>query len=93
MTNYEYINSLSAEKRLEIQKTYARHPLAKHIDWRAFFQSDNGNELDFIRFIRKETDEYDRVIYTLEEMIVDGIMYAKIYNGEDIILVPCDLVD
>lgn len=90
MTNYEYIRTLPNEQRIEVQKTYARHPLAKYIDWRAFFQSENGNEIDFVRFIRKETDELDRVVYTLEESIIDGIMYAKIYNGDDVMLVPCE---
>ncbi len=49
MTNAEHFATLSPEQKAEYRKVYESHPLYNYIDWDAFFDSDNGYTLDFVR--------------------------------------------
>lgn len=93
MTNIDYISKLPEDERKEAINTYKQHPLNEYIDWKAFFESTDGNEMNFLKVLEKKTDEYDNTIYVLEELFIDGIRYEKIYNGEYIELIANDFME
>ena len=89
MTNFEYMKSLTEEQRKEVEKTYTRHPLAKYIDWEAFFSSEDGNEMHFVKELRRRVYEGNECI-VLEEIIEDGILYDKMFDGEEVVIVVAE---
>ena len=86
MTNKEYLNTLSPEKRAECEKTYSKgvYPLYDYIDWNAYWNSEDGNALHFLNYVRKYKDEFDREYVVLKEDIVkDDMDYMLVYSFTD----------
>lgn len=89
MTNREYLNTLTAEERASVEETYRNHVLYDYIAWDLFWNSENGNEMEFVKCL--EVRPYrDRTIYILCHEEIDGILYERIFDGEEIILRPLD---
>jgi len=82
MTNKEYFFTLSPEKQEQFQKTYANHKLTEYIDWSAFMESEDGNELHFLKVMDKYTDEKGRECLVLKRYDRNGMDYQTIYIPE-----------
>lgn len=95
MTNREYRNSLPETEQVKWDKTYMNgHPLKEYINWEAFLDSENGNELDFLLdTVEIAEDTYGRKIYVLDRYDDKdtGFSYADIYIAEtdEFWKVPC----
>lgn len=65
MTNREAYNRLSPAEKIKYNETYSKHPLAPYIDWQAFYDSDDGNAMHFVKYICIVTIDDER-IYLLQ---------------------------
>lgn len=83
MTNEMAFSNLTAEGQQEFRKVYNRHPLSDYIDWQAYFASENGNALDFVKCIDKFKDADGNQIYVLEEVVEDDLDYKLVFNCGD----------
>lgn len=83
MTNYEQIKSASPQQREEYEKLYREHPLAKYIDWKKYFESDDGNEMHFVNALHVYKDENGKTNYILEKKQIDNLDYYLAYIAED----------
>lgn len=93
-TNGEFFKSLSNEEKIKFREQYGKHPLREFIDWQAFYNSESGDEMDFVRCIKKdrmviddtfkdeETQEEENVIILLE-FEDDDTEYQLVYAIED----------
>lgn len=82
-TNGEVYQDLSDEEKNNFRKTYSNHPLAKYIDWEAYYNSSDGNALHFVKCIRKYEDEEERLVFVLEKVVEDDLDYNLIYVCEE----------
>lgn len=95
MTNREYRNSLSSVEKVKWDNTYTNgHPLKDYIDWDAFLDSENGNELDFLLDkVEIAEDKYGRKVFILERYVEEdtGFDYTYVYIPEvnEFWKVPC----
>lgn len=83
MTNYEGIKNISQQQRAECEKMYLAHPLSKYIDWKAFFASDDGNEMHFVKALDVYKDDNGKTNYVLERKLIKDIDYHLVYVAED----------
>lgn len=93
-TNGEFFKSLSNEEKIKFREQYGKHPLREFIDWQAFYNSESGDEMDFVKCIKKdrmviddsfkdaETQEEENVIILLE-FEDDDTEYQLVYAIED----------
>ena len=83
MTNGEYYYSLTEDERKKFLKTYNNHPLAKYIDWKNFYESNDRNEMHFVESLRVDKDDNNNDVYVLNQFVKDGEDYELIYvDGE-----------
>lgn len=83
ITNIEAFNALTAKKQEELRSVYASHPLVDYIDWDEYYDSPNGNALDFVKCVDSYTDEENRLVFVLEELVDDDEDYYLIFVCED----------
>ena len=94
VTNGEFFKSLSVEEQQNFREQYGRHPLREFIDWQEFYNSSNGNELDFIknplgRFFMVIDKDMPESEWESEEVIVlleyeeEGYDYQLVYAVAD----------
>lgn len=82
-TNGEAYKNLSDEEKNDFRKMYMEHPLASYIDWEAYYNSTDGNALNFVICINKYEDEEGRLVFTLENLIIDDLDYKLIFVCEE----------
>lgn len=86
MTNREYRNSLPEAEQEKWDNTYTKgHPLKEYIDWNAFLDSEDGNELNFlISKVEVAEDIFGRKVYVLDRYTDEttGIDCAYVYVAE-----------
>lgn len=80
MTNGELFKQLSERDKAKFRKLYSKHPLSEYIDWDAFYDSDNGNALDFVMCLEKTTNDEGNTILVLKEIQEDGEDYKLAFN-------------
>ena len=83
LTNLLHYNSLTAEEKLKYKKQYLAHPLAEFIDWKAYFASDDGNEMHFVKSLGECITEDNKVAIILEHHVIDDMDYKLVYVIED----------
>lgn len=88
MSNREYIGSLSEKNQSKCISTYLNHPLYKYIDWEAFLDSEDGNEMHFLNAQSIYDEQTDKVYYVLEEQSIDGVDYELCFVDNDFLLIP-----
>lgn len=81
MLNRDYINSLPNDKKKECYELYRNHPLYDFIDWNAFLNSENGNEMQFVRYKTIIYDEFGNEYYVLKEENDSLLIYSIIDNA------------
>ena len=81
MLNRDYINSLPNDKKKECYELYRNHPLYDFIDWNAFLNSENGNEMQFVRYKTIIYDEFGNEDYVLKEENDSLLIYSIIDNA------------
>ena len=86
MTNKEYRNSLPEAEKEKWDNTYTKgHPLKDYINWDAFLNSEDGNEMNFlIDKVDVAEDIYGRKVYVLDIYIDEstGCTCAYVYVPE-----------
>lgn len=80
MTNWQFIEQLPAEKQRECLKQYNEHPLSHYIDWGAFYDIEDGNEMHFLKYLRIMKDEFDNSYYVLEEHKEKNKVVSYVYS-------------
>ena len=89
MTNKERLDSLSPAERRECMTQYFDHPLFKYIDWKAFFESENGNEMDFVMGEYAYSDICGEIIILGEEVReCEDYVYVYILSDKSFAVVP-----
>lgn len=83
MTNGQAYNRLTAKEQEEFRKVYDNHPLADYIDWDEYYESPNGNALDFVKCIDKYTNDENHTVFVLEELVEDDMDFCLIFVCED----------
>lgn len=73
-TNGEFFKSLSTEEKVKFREQYGKHPLRDFIDWQEFYNSQDGNELDFVKCIEKTT------------MVIDNVFDEEIQEEKEVII-------
>ena len=82
-TNGELFSALSSEEKKKFRETYSNHPLAKYIDWQAYYSSSDGNTLNFVKCLDKYKDEEGRQVFVLDRIIEDDCDYKLIFVCEE----------
>lgn len=67
MTNYEQRKNIPPHQKEECERLYREHPLAEYIEWQKYFESDDGNEMHFVKAIDVYSDENGKTNYVLEK--------------------------
>ncbi len=84
MTNGEVFQSLTTEEKLLFRKYYNSHPLFGFIDWKAFYESEDGNAMNFVSYQNKYKNIYGQTVYVLEDLISENNEdYQLIYICEE----------
>lgn len=73
-TNGDFFKGLSKEDKIKFREQYGRHPLRDFIDWQEFYNSENGNELDFVKCIEKT------------KMVIDNMFDEEVQEEKDVII-------
>ncbi len=68
MTNGAVYQKLPTDEKLLFRKLYNSHPLFGFIDWKAFYESENGNAMDFVLYQDKFQNKYGQTIYVLADV-------------------------
>ena len=79
ITNSKFYEGLPGDKKLDFLKSYAEHPLVDYIDWEAFYRSEDGNEMNFVKALRTRTDEDGNKVYVLKEIVMFDEDYELIF--------------
>jgi hypothetical protein len=79
VTNGIAYQQLSAEEQSRFRKTYSNHPLFDYIDWEAYYNSTNGNAMDFVNHLGKYKDENGNDVYILERFTEEDEDYRLIF--------------
>ena len=82
-TNSDVFQNLSEADKEKFLNTYSNHPLADYIDWKAFYASDDGDEMHFLKYERTEKNENGSLVYVLAEIDDDGEDYEIIYDTDE----------
>lgn len=82
-TNGEAFSALSPTEKEDFYKTYKNHPLGDYIDWKAYYESNDGNALNFVVALNEYYDEDGKRVFVLKELIEDDCDYLLIYVCED----------
>ena len=82
MTNKEYYLSLNDKGKQDFENTCKEHPLNEYIDWEAFFDSEDGNEMHFVA-AEKEYDEELGDIIILKELTENNEDYLLVFIVND----------
>lgn len=85
MTNIERLNTLSEQDRAECIKNYSKgvHPLFDYIDWKKYWNSEDGNEMHFVNSFREFSDENGYTYLVLHHFIRDGIEFLLTFCIND----------
>lgn len=79
-TNSNAYSGLSEKDKQHFLDTYSNHPLHDYIDWKAFYESENGNEMDFVKAIGKEKNENGDTVYILDIVIENDEDYELLFD-------------
>lgn len=82
-TNGKNYNELSPEEKEVFVDMYKNHPLNNYIDWESYYNSENGNALDFVKCIDKYKDEEEKEVFVLEKTVIDEHDYLLIFVCEE----------
>ena len=82
-TNGKAFANLSPEEQKQFSETYANHPLKDFIDWRAYYDSLDGNALNFVVCLSEYHDEEGKRVFVLKEFVEEDCDYLLIYVCED----------
>jgi hypothetical protein len=52
VTNGEFFKKLTNEEKLKFREQYGNHPLKDFIDWQQFYDSESGDEMEFVNGIK-----------------------------------------
>lgn len=86
MTNKEYMESLAPEQQADFKATYSKErqgELYDYIDWNAWWNSEDRNELHFLKCMYQYVDEREdryAVLNTFPSKSADGATYVNIYS-------------
>lgn len=83
ITNSDVYFGLSEEQKKDFLNTYSNHPLVDYIDWKAFYESEDGNEMNFVETVRVSKDENGNPIYVLKEFVENDEDYELVYFAAD----------
>ena len=84
MTNGAVYQKLATEEKVYFRRLYNDHPLFGFIDWKAFYESENGNAMDFVSYQEKFQNKYGQTVYVLEDLISENNEdYKLIYICEE----------
>lgn len=78
-TNGNAFQKLDNTQKEAFRETYRNHPLADFIDWDAFYESQNGNTLDFVKCIDKYKDENGNTVFFLKQIQEDDMDYKLLF--------------
>ena len=82
ITNSEFFQKLSETDKEKFLDTYSQHPLADYIDWKAFYESADGDEMHFLKYERTFKNENGNLVYVLAEIDDNGEDYEIIYDTD-----------
>ena len=82
-TNSDVYQGLSETDKENFLNTYSNHPLVDYIDWKAFYESDDGDEMHFLKYERKEKNENGSLVYVLADIDDNGEDYEIIYDTDE----------
>ena len=81
MTNGEIYNTLPDDEKNKFRAAYNSHPLFNYIDWKAFYNSDDGNALNFVKYRNKYITKQGDIVYILDNITSDNQEdYQLAYN-------------
>lgn len=83
MTNGKAFQNLSQEEKEQFMQTYNDYPLKDYVDWQSYYDSGNGNALDFVVAIAKGRNEDGNLVFVLDEFSEDDMDYKLIYVCEE----------
>lgn len=86
MTNREKLNAMPKDEAEKALKMYSpeSYVLYDYIDWKSFFDSEDGNALNFLRRLSEFEDERGNKYVILEDdIVIDDMDYVKIYSFKD----------
>lgn len=82
ITNSEFFQKLSETDKEKFLDTYSQHPLVDYIDWKAFYESSDGDEMHFLKYERTVKNEDGNLVYVLAEIDDNGEDYEIIYDTD-----------
>lgn len=82
-TNEKAYFMLNQSQKQVFVEVYRNHPLAEYIDWTAFYDSTNGNTLDFVRCIDRYINEEGKEVFLLKKFTKDEMDYKLLFICED----------
>ena len=89
MTNKEYFDSLSSVERRKCMTQYFDHPLFKYIDWKSFFASEDGNEMDFVMGEKVYYEDFgDVYILNAETRECEDYVFAYVVSSGAFMILP-----
>lgn len=81
-TNGMGYKSLSLEEKKKFREMYNNHPLVNYIDWEAYYNSYDGNALNFVECIGKYKDEEGRQVFVLGYITENDLDYKLLFVCE-----------
>ncbi len=79
-TNSDVYFGLSDKDKQHFLDTYENHPLKDYIDWNAFYRSNDGNEMHFVKALRTRQNEDGGMVYVLKEVVENDEDYEVVYD-------------
>ena len=84
MTNGEAYQKLTTDEKIKFRKMYNEHPLFGFIDWKAFYNSEDGNAMNFVNCQNIIHNKYGQTVYVLEDAVSEtGEDYKLVYVCEE----------
>lgn len=84
MINSQHLSIMTAALQKKAKQLYANHPLHEYIDWEAYMESEDGNEMHFVRCIDTFIDENEKTNIVLDLFSDENdIDYYTVYVIED----------
>lgn len=79
-TNSDFYEGLSEKDKQNFLDTYSNHPLHDYIDWKAFYESGDGNEMNFVKALGKELNENGDTVYVLDRITENDEDYELVFD-------------
>lgn len=75
--------NLSFEEQNVFLKQYGEYPLKDYVDWESYYNSDDGNVMNFVHCIGECRNDNGERLLILDRLTIDDSDYMLVYNCED----------